>query len=806
VRRWTDNKSKRLSASLPLPISLYSDPDMSDNSINILKQELIEALQSPKLNFDRIIDLASKLGQTDPEFVRFTVDAGHISRLGRELVGRQETAVSELIKNAYDADATEVVLTFQDTEGPGGTLIIDDNGSGMTHSQLVQGFMRLSSREKVREPVSPRYQRTRAGKKGIGRFAAQRLGTSLTIVTQSTEESSALQVTLDWDKFLGELDLAAISARIERIPKEKPEGTTLVIHGLREAWSEAAIRRIYRYVSELLQPFPLSKSTKHTSIDPGFETILFLERDAELYQIASVESMIYDFALAEVDATVDEKGTALWSVRSDLIGFEYLNEAIGKTRDKPRSSFEFLRNVHVKAYYYIYDSSLIPRNQMSFIRDIASERAGIRLYRNGFRVLPYGEAFNDWLNLDRRYAQRVEMVPIANRQWFGFVEITDLAGTTFEETSSREGLIENEAFAELTDFVSRVLIAAALRVGAERARTPRSTQNEPPPPDPIERGNATADRLDSLAATIAGDSTGVDGQKPAPATPPNSEDVASALRAAAEEIRAATAAQEAKQIELLNEMNMLRILSSLGLTIGEFVHEIGHLVPSLEGGVKALRQYHVREQNTQMSRTAQNLEQTVQLLASYSSYFHGTISSIASRDMVPQELGRVVRAFHRTVRKGMSRYGIVFDEPDIQGYDLFTCPMHESEWSSILYNLLSNSRKAITRERSKGHISITVGRRGRFVFLEFSDNGDGIKEEFRDRIFDAFFTTTTPAGPMANRDDEAIGSGLGLKIVRDIVHGYTGDITLVDAPPGFKTCFRVEVPAATEQELEQHVH
>lgn len=81
--------------------------------------------------------------------IGFTVDAGLIDRLGRELVGRAETAVSELVKNSYDADATEVKVTFIDSDIIGGSLVIEDNGVGMNEFQLEQGFMRISSTDKV---------------------------------------------------------------------------------------------------------------------------------------------------------------------------------------------------------------------------------------------------------------------------------------------------------------------------------------------------------------------------------------------------------------------------------------------------------------------------------------------------------------------------------------------------------------------------------------------------------------------------------------------------------------------------------
>jgi len=148
-----------------------------DEDLEALRAALVANLQQPHLNYSQILELSTEIARHDRDFVRFTVDAGHINRLGRELVARQETAVSELVKNAYDADAATVKLSFEDTIQLGGRLTISDNGNGMDRQQLIDGFMRLSSTDKVSNPISPIYKRKRAGRKGIGRFAAQRLGT-----------------------------------------------------------------------------------------------------------------------------------------------------------------------------------------------------------------------------------------------------------------------------------------------------------------------------------------------------------------------------------------------------------------------------------------------------------------------------------------------------------------------------------------------------------------------------------------------------------------------------------------------------
>ena len=252
--------------------------DKSNNKLAKLKKLLTDELEKEDTDLGQVLALSNEIAQLDETNVRFSVDAGIINRLGKELVARHETAVSELVKNAYDADATEVKLYFKNAWEEGGELRIEDDGLGMTRDQLINGFMRLSSADKIHNPISSRYSRTRAGKKGIGRFATQRLGNSLTIITQTKESEIALKVTINWNEFETDKDLSLIANRIEGVDKQIEEGTILIINDLREGWSDAMIKRVYRYTSELLQPFPLSKKRKKLDkkrVDPGFKSTYF---------------------------------------------------------------------------------------------------------------------------------------------------------------------------------------------------------------------------------------------------------------------------------------------------------------------------------------------------------------------------------------------------------------------------------------------------------------------------------------------------------------------------------------------------
>jgi signal transduction histidine kinase len=751
-----------------------------------LRAKLVKAASDEAPDFSEILELAHKFANQDPDHVRFTADSGLISRLGKELVARQETAVSELIKNAYDADATEVRLIFSGAEQPGGRLHVRDNGAGMTRQELIDGFMRLASVEKIHEPTSPHFRRTRAGRKGIGRFAAQRLGTKLTVVTRNESAQKALQVTIDWTDFETERDLFLIPNRIEEISSDA-EGTILIIDGLRESWTESQIVRVYRFVEELIQPFPLSKAKAKAGrqIDPGFKVILSRLQGVREVPIASEEEMIFDYALAKVTGRVSDTGVGKWHIKSKRLGLDE-GGVITADEDNNQKAFSSLRNVAFSAYYFIWKSEYLPQHQLTRLRDLAATRGGIRAYRNGFRVLPYGEIGNDWLRLDETSRKRGSVLSaIANNNWFGFVEITDPDTEKFDETSSREGLLQTTAYNELVEFVFSSLRAGVLRVEAVRGRGKKKRKKR----DQNSSSDLPLDQRLQNAADEVRSVVGLLEQSPA------ARNVG--LARAAEQLKGVFDALETaspETAELLEEIAMLRVLASLGLTIGMFTHEISTRLAAMRARIRTLSRK--KGASAEDIQGIKRIDEHFRMLEAYASYFNATIAANVQRELEPINLREIIHEFIREFAPLAKRRSIDFTKPEFDG-EVVTVPMHRSEWGSILANFLTNSMKAIRRSdnRSDGKVFIRAWREEKMIFLEFADNGDGIPAKNVERIFDAFFTTSHSA-KSGTGHDELTGSGLGLKIVRDIVVAANGEVCVVRPPKGYVTCLQVLVPAS----------
>ena len=702
----------------------------------------------------------------------FSVDASHISRLGLELVAKQETAVAELVKNGYDADATNVDLIVN-TESEVTTLEIMDNGSGMSLSELEDGFMRLSTQEKVNEPISKKYKRQRAGRKGIGRFAAQRLGKYLMIETTTSESEFGISLEIDWEMFGAQKNISQVPCKVKRIPKPFEHGTRLTIKDLRDNWSDAQIFRAYKHIGELIQPFPLAEKTEAMSIDPGFRASFARELDDDFKIIADDWQLYFKHAIAEIEGHVDENGQASWSLKSKKFKIDINDEPISSDRNNPNAKYKSLNSIKFKAYYYI--DKEIQRSLRGEVGKKLQSDGGIRLYRNGFRVLPYGERYDDWLKLNASNLMRSILPPHSNRNFLGFVEINDVDGQFFEETSAREGLLENESFLELKDFISSTLKTAVQPIATARNKESTTTKTRQERRTPQGQAKEILDKLESLQNNASEDS-----------------EYAKALKTVVQSIQGSIVDLGESGESILQELEMMRVLASLGITIGEFTHEVGISLEAIKASVNLVKDNAFKDKSIGIMNQINDFE-------GYLNYFDKTVRDNVSREVRSIEIRDVVKPFLKVLAPKISRQNLEVSEV-YEDFSLFMKPMHKSEWSSILINFFTNSLKAIQRAGVQGKIAIRCGRSNNHIFLEFMDNGDGIPEKNKTAVFDAFYTTTAAIGVGDNQDTMS-GMGLGLKIVQDIVTSASGKVFIKPAADGYCTCFRVEIPEATEEEI-----
>jgi signal transduction histidine kinase len=774
----------------------------------IQRKRIVDELNKDVPDWQLIERITRMEVDSNPNSVRFSVDAGHIQRLGLELVAKQETALAELIKNAYDADATRVTVSFTGHDKPHGTLIIEDNGSGMTFDVVRDAWMRLSTAHKQAQPLSPIFNRVRAGRKGIGRFAVQRLGKTLLMETEVAGLKQGLRVYFDWDgRFNAGRDLNDIFSDVEEYDKPVERARTcLSIGHLRETWSDAGLRKVWKMILSLQSPFvtvPNIASVSGSGEDPGFEVLLNGSSSKNQNTSLEIESGFLQHAIAEISGTVYPDGRAVVRVVSNKLAFDEQHEFDEK--------FLLTGPLTYSAKYFIYKSDLLSGLSVPSAQEMGREYGGIRIYRNGFRVAPYGERSDDWLKLDRDTSRRALIVPANNVNFFGQVLLGREENPLFEETSSREGLIENEAFEELRKFVRESLEWGFLRVAAVRGRKQTAGQKDFVS---TARLRKPSEVIDTLLSTFTGtDADDASSSSLGMLRPQKDEDVPSeesgsrhepdsyelnaaryAFEAAREELKLWEADVEEREAASLQYEEMLRILASLGLSISVFGHEIKGIRGSVSAHLAVLQEEIASlpssDGKTHLESVVNGLMSATGRMFDLGGYIAGLMSSTESRELRSLSVKGAVKRFEEQFRQYMDRQKIDF-EYHVVPDNLRTVEMHASEFDSVLLNFLTNSIKSMKAAKVfPRRVRVTAVQEDDMVLLTFEDNGQGIPTAVQERIFDAFFTTTV------GLDDDGLagpGTGLGLKIVSDIATSYGGSVS-VGEPRDDYTClieFRV---------------
>ncbi|AZV76949.1 GHKL domain-containing protein [Parasedimentitalea marina] len=752
-------------------------------------RELIEEeLQKETPDWRLVESLSREEVSQDEENVRFSVDAGHIQRLGVELVGKKDTALSELIKNAFDADATEVNLNFKKSQAKGGTLIISDNGSGMSLETIRNSWMRISTDSKAETPFSPKYQRRRAGRKGIGRFAVQRLAKRLEFSTYPEGDSKGYLVTFNWDEeFRPGLDLNEVFNQVHVIPNaEGRSGTELKMISLRDAWTPPAISKVWKTVLLLQPPFQIASISgiaDGKKGDPGFKVRVDGKEDDQSVEFFSIENSFLSQAVADIEARIDEDGNASVRVKSKKLDLD-------DTQDFDEK-FSLVGALTLTSKYFIYHSSILSGMTQKNATSMGHRYGGIRVYKNGFRVLPYGEPSDDWMGMDSAAGRREFLAPGNNSNFFGQVFVGDDDNPLLEETASREGLQENEAFEELQTFAKQALVWAITRVAAHRGR--KQTSSQPgfiskirPPSESIQDAIEVFEKRVATKnkETKQKDTNNIKGDV---ADKSSEQDALVVLKSVQHDVLEAEEEWERERQAFLQYEAMLRLLASLGLSISVFGHEIKGSREAIRARLKLIEDeisyLAESEEKTELEQELEQLNSATQRLFDIGGYISGLMSKTESRELTELSVQGSLERFKKQFAIYMARQKIEFAPIVTSPSNLRTCEMHASELDTVLLNFLTNSIKSMKKAKTfKRRIRMDARKEARHIVIGFEDNGFGIPEEQKNLIFDAFFTTTLTA-----EEDELAGpgTGLGLKIVSDIAQSYGGNVSVVEPSEGY---------------------
>jgi hypothetical protein len=230
------------------------------------------------------------------------------------------------------------------------------------------------------------------------------LGKRLTLESRVRDWREGLRVQFDWEAAENSgSDLTRISHRLERFEKELDDhGTLLLIENLRDAWSEDEFERLQRMILLLQTPPSEAKRTtaanKAPAGDIGFAVTLNGASAVQNIERQAVEESLIKLAVGEISGELKQDGTPSYDLKSSKLSISEHHE--------PNVKYVAPRPLRFAAHYFIYESDLLPRGALGRARQLANRYGGIRVYRDGFRVMPYGEPYSDWLDLAFDQARR----------------------------------------------------------------------------------------------------------------------------------------------------------------------------------------------------------------------------------------------------------------------------------------------------------------------------------------------------------------------------------------------------------------
>jgi signal transduction histidine kinase len=724
-----------------------------------------------------------------------------LQELGERLVARPEVAIVELIKNAHDADSPSCLVEADDTEK---VIRISDKGTGITEADFIGKWMRIATDAKSRAPLSPLYRRKQTGEKGIGRFAVRFLGktlilTSVAIDAENGNRRTRLVARFNWIRVDKAKNLSTVDIPYEvwEVPRDTPTGTSLEIGELRISPLDVRKRTIRDEVLKIVSPVTGLERGRFKQIgksgrkkDPGFEVILpppLPDEDADERHLDEPENLAA-FVLKN----------AAGRISIDLNGPNL--RIVAYATDWPAGKAKLVRHNFrhsIKGGFHA-DIRFFPRRPGMFkAKGINGKAAwqwvrgnsGVAIVDHGLRIRPYGYEDDDWLWQDADSASN-------RRQWRSSLMIerdgpldsdpgtnpmlalpqkVQVVGAVFLDSqgrgdnglipaTDREGYFENRAFLTLQDLV---------RAGLELLATV-DKQNQ------RRLAKEEADRIaEEAQGSFEAAIKRIRASKTLTATDRN--------RIVGEYARLAKNFDEAKDYSRKAAFN-LDAMSLLGVVAGFMTHEARRIMHLLTRSIGTLKK--LAHDNEQITEDVPKLEKAVREFNGYLDYTSAFIGSI--RGSV-EDTSFPVAAQLQDVA---DRFGAFADERGIKvkvvaDTDCLSPRMSVAIYTGIALNLYTNALKAVTAETPNAdirRIEFRAWNERAWHILEVVDNGVGIPEDIRERIWDPLFTTTSNAyNPLGS------GMGLGLSLVKRLAESIHGRIELVEPPSGFSTCFKLRL-------------
>lgn len=748
----------------------------------------------------------------------FKISSGLKNLIGSELITDNFVAIFELVKNSFDADASEVNITFENIYSLNAKIIIQDNGKGMDYNDLIDKwlFVAYSAKKDKTEDFDYRNQirsnRQYAGAKGVGRFSCDRLGQFLNLITIKNKVNSKIEnIGVDWKKFEENQNEEFIKIPVEHnvLTQNKygiEHGTILEISGINtEEWNRDELKKLKDKLSKLIRP-SLNKSAKEIFFNINIivpdeiqndinEKEKFLSKGEEhrIYR-NTVNGKIENFIFEELDikttkivTEISDLGDVVTTSLNDRENFIYTI--------KEKNKYNLLNKISIKLYFLNRSAKVIFKRRIGID---AVEYGNVFVYKNGFRIYPFGERNNDILGIDNRAVQGYNRY-IGLRNLIGIIEIEG-EETDLKETTSRDGgLVKTKAYNQLEDYLFETLKRLEKYVIDVTSWGVNDDNIENLNIDEVNKklvkliGNISDDKSilgieynkdliglisqqeENSAKKLVSNFKRIANETNNPKLLADSQKIEKILKESDKRVESAE-----KQTELIKEENK-EIFEKLGYVttqnnfltheitddtknLESILHHIGLTTNLIKSDIENLtKAINNNSDKNHLIEITKRISRQNEKITSFSKYFKKVNFNIHANNMeidiitFTNEYLENVYKHREDLKNNRELLKISISTPKLLSLKIKFNPI---DMIIVLDNMISNSFK-----NNSSEIEISwIKSDDNSVTLSFKDNGNGIKENIINDIFDFGFSTSRR------------GSGLGLYHVKEIIEKLKGKI------------------------------
>lgn len=386
------------------------------------------------------------------ERLKYIIEDSTIAEvLGVQNFTNEESAVLELVKNAYDAQALDVIIIISKAQ-----IIIEDNGMGMNRQKILEAWMHVGISDKEYLIGEGDAARILAGSKGVGRFAIARLGAKASVYTKMDEQEAVLWKT-DWN-----------TNTLESYQNPKERGTKIVIEQLRDNWTEARVRNLREFLSRTYNDDKMKIQVEYKEdrkdvmryfgkIQLGVNCVSLIR----LQYLAEFQRLVCDIESDEFKENVRDLCPEI-DIKAQKIELNIVDELDDMKNDLSEESTveewkEILKNVgdfSAELYFSLKNPSKFDAEKYFYKHRILDNRyeAGVVLYRNAFSISSY-EGKKDWLGFGKRVRKSPAAASHPTGSWrvrenqiSGKIIIDKKKNRGLSDLMNRQGLVENDIY------------------------------------------------------------------------------------------------------------------------------------------------------------------------------------------------------------------------------------------------------------------------------------------------------------------------------------------------------------------------